>query len=338
MTILNMKSWQGDTSVMDAPERSAAELLLDHPLALGLAVRTQPSIEAMLECKRIAAAGGSAFTLVGQPGAGRKSAARVIATELRQEFRHLPIIEHALPRMPPDKRVERWQALLLSCGNQHILLRSGTVLKARVMQSMLDIARRQGGLGTILMVVHNFEWLDDLWSSILLDLRDALSAEGHRLFLLNIASVAHMMQAACKLDDACLTHEIGGLIGSTCALRHLSTHEDFAQLFSEIDAQCFPRGTDCSWLAFYLPRTWHSGVRLATFAHDFHKAYNRFVGEHGPLVTTRAIFSVIRIVLTYQAGNDKAGLELREDVWFAGFERAASIFPSQLVLGNEEPQ
>ena len=339
MTILDINDVHGGTALMATAELSAAELLIDHPLVIGVPVRTKPVDQAWLECKRIVAAGGPAFTLVGEPGSGRKCAARLIAAALHQDFRQLPVLHHALPRIAPENTRERWQAMMFSLGNHNVSVRSSTILKARSIQTILDTARRKGSFGTILMIVHNFEWLDTLWSSMLLDLRDAVCAAGYRLFFLNVANSSYLPQAQSRLLSSSMAHEIPGLIGAPCALRHLSSLGDFEHLFSELDTLYFPANSDCSWLAFYLPRAYRFGLRLRACTDDFQAAYTGFCKDSGrSTVPTRCIFNVIRIALTCQTLKDEEGLKLDIAVWRAAFEQAASSFPTSLVLANEVQQ
>lgn len=339
MTIFDITDVHAGVALAAAAELSAAELLIDHPLVVGIPVRTTPADQATLECKRIAAAGGPAFTLVGEPGSGRKCAARLIAAHLYQDFRQLPVLQHALPRIAPGSTRERWQALMFSLGNHNVSVRGNALLKARSIQTILDIARRKGSFGTILMTIHNFECLDALWASMLLDLRDAVCAEGYRLFFLNVANSSYLQQAQFRLLGSNTAHEVPNLIGSPCALRHLSSLDDFTQLFSELDTSYFPTNSDCSWFAFYLPRAYRSGLRLQACATDFHSAYLEFCEDNGrSSVSTRGIFNVIRLTLTRQSLEDKEGFKLDKAVWRHAFDLAASSYPSGLVLANEARQ
>lgn len=330
----NPNSLQG-ADLVAASELSLAELLIDHPFAVGAPVQTLPAIEAILQCKRIAVEGGAGFTLSGSPGTGRKSVAKLIAAELTQHFRQLPILQHTLSRLPTQSQVDRWQSLLLSLGNRNMATRTA-VLKERCKQTIEDFSRRKGGLGTVVLVLQNFEYLDALEASILLDLRDVMSAVRYRVFFLNIASAVGLPQAHAKWKKSSMVDDIHGLIGAAYSLRHLSTREDFRHLFAEIDQRYFPPGSDCTWLQFYLPRAHAGGLRLEQCVDAFYEAYAFFCdGQRRSIVTTRLIFHVIRIALVQQTLVDKEGLVLGKDVWLGAFEQAAWQLPTSLALGNE---
>jgi anti-anti-sigma regulatory factor len=323
-------------AVLLPTELSLEQQLVDHPLATGVSLRTLPIEDAILAAKRAAACGSAGFTLLAPPGAGRKSAARVIVQELSRCYSQMPVVMYTQPRLSRQYLLERWQGLLLALGNT-LLIGRAPALRDRCVRTLEDAVRKKGGQGTILFVIQNAEWLDEAMVAVLLDLRDAMRDIGQRLYFLNVAGSARAEKVSSKFASSDVAGEFMGIIGTPHLFRHISTEDDFRHLLRQIDERRLPSNLRCTWSQFYLPRAYSKDFRLENYAKVLDSARTSFAAENpNVVITTRKIFEIIRIVLIYSTVKDSEELKLDEATWGEAFWEAHVTMPGTLVLANEE--
>lgn len=312
-------------------ELTRKQLLLDHPLINGAAISTPPVERAILACKRAFAEGARAFTLLAEPGAGRRCSAQLLMQSLSHDAPTLTVLQHTLSRRDTTTRREEWQSLLFSL--QYRNARSTLpVLRDRCLAVVMDAVRRQGGLGLILMLIHNFEFVDNDTASVLFDLRDSLHRVDYQLRFVGVAEHGAFLSRVPALNARYTRAQIDGLVGKPHLLKSIDPEKELTSLLEELDLAEYPATSGCSWLQFFLPKAFDAGLRLQDCAPQFVSAIRTMQAKAGVQPTTRAIFDTIRIVLGQSTMQDNRALQLTEEMWLQALRSACASSSERLLL------
>ncbi len=315
-------------------ELTRRQLMLDHPLIRGAPVLTPPIERAATACKIALFEGGTAFTLIGPPGCGRRSASMVVIQALQNAFPTLTILQHTFGRHTAMRFQEEWRSLLMSLDpNAPRDCIAG--LQSRCMLSAAHHVRRTGGNGTILLMLHHIERITEDGAKVLLDFGDQLASRSFRLLLFSIAEQGDFAQHF-GVQQSLKQRELNALIGKLHTLDMIDPIKDVQAILQEIDLAEFPVG--CSWTQFFIPRAYEAGMRLQHCQAALTSAIGKLQGDFDLRPTTRQLFASIRTVLGQAALMDEPDLQLGEGIWFDALYRTSfsSIDRINLLLPNAD--
>jgi hypothetical protein len=229
-SILDLRGVQGDPSgPRDVADElsvglSAEEQLLSHPLLNHTVIRTDPCNEAYLEGKRRLCFGADGFSLLGERGAGLKSALVSFKSQLLQDFPSIAVAEIVLRRDKPRK--------LYGSPHRHLVL-----------------------------FIRNIHYLDPGMTNVLLDVSDALDKRGFNLFTIGCGNISQFSAVLINAGNRGI-NDVHSLLGSTYVLRSLNTEQDLATILDAIDTTPLGRDDPRKWGAVFLPKAYQGGFRL----------------------------------------------------------------------------
>ncbi|MCO5397879.1 hypothetical protein [Ralstonia soli] len=300
-------------------ELTRRQLMLDHPLIRGIPVLTPPIERAATACKVTFFEGSHAFTLIGPPGCGRRSAVFLVLQALQSAVPTLTVLQHTFGRCTNLPFQEEWRSLLMSL-DPHAPRDSIAGLQNRCVLSAAHHVRRAGGNGAILLVLHHIERITDDGAKVLLDFADQLAARNFRLLFFSVAEQGDFAQHF----GSALTfklRELNALVGKLHVLDMIDPVQELPAVLREIDLAEFPVG--CSWTQFFAPQAYTAGLRLEHCHAALSCAIGKMQGDFDLRPTTRQLFTVIRTVLGQAALHDRPGLQLEEGWWFDALYRTS---------------
>lgn len=314
-SILDLRGVQGDPSgPRDVADElsvglSAEEQLLSHPLLNHTVIRTDPCNEAYLEGKRRLCFGADGFSLLGERGAGLKSALVSFKSQLLQDFPSIAVAEIVLRRDKPRKSHARWQALLGDLGHG-VLGGSVEHMRRRVLW-MLEEKLYGSPHRHLVLFIRNIHYLDPGMTNVLLDVSDALDKRGFNLFTIGCGNISQFSAFLTNAGNRGI-NDVHSLLGSTYVLRSLNTEQDLATILDAIDTTPLGRDDPRKWGAVFLPKAYQGGFRLKNESQALLSAIANTPSRN---VTVHNIFDAIRWMLVMNASRDSSDFALVGQAW-----------------------
>uniref|UniRef100_E1TI42 Uncharacterized protein n=1 Tax=Burkholderia sp. (strain CCGE1003) TaxID=640512 RepID=E1TI42_BURSG len=290
---------------------SAEERILTNPLFGEPVIKTAPAREAYYALRLRLLSGMSGFTVLGKSEMGPGETLKVLCQYLKQEYPQLPVYEHVVWRCSSPTQSRVLSALLSSAG--HGILRGSDEDRMKRLLNMQEEKALVGGSPSSVWMIHNAELIDVWTCKALLDMRNALILRGIRLFLVHGANVDPFLRRVSSLVPKVGQNELRTLFGDSHTLRGVSGLEEYAGILMEIDTRKIGAESAVTWSQALLPEAYRGGFRLKNQAPALHAAITeRNLEGEFPI---RALFEVIRSVMSMSARHDSPDLEIPQDVW-----------------------
>uniref|UniRef100_E1TI41 Uncharacterized protein n=1 Tax=Burkholderia sp. (strain CCGE1003) TaxID=640512 RepID=E1TI41_BURSG len=290
---------------------SIDERILSNPLYCVPIIRTPQSRNAYHSCKERMCYGIDGFTVLGEPGMGRRGVVSVIRGYLKQEFPRLTTFEHTISRFRSTKPTGALSALLAAA--EHEL--TGGVRERQLdrLAKILEEQVRASGIRLCVLLLHNSEFASETFCKTLMDLRDSLRLRGVRIFFIHCAEIAPFLKLVGSLKERGFKiAEIRAIFGTAHEITAPGSAEDYAEIFTEIDTTPFGSAGNMTWLGALLPQACQGGFRLASQAGVLDGAIKDVAGGR---LDVRMFFEVVRTVIAGSVTQDRRGFNIPPDIW-----------------------
>jgi hypothetical protein len=290
---------------------SAEERILTSPLFGEPVIENAPAREAYQALRLRLLNGMSGFTVLGQPEMGPGETLKVLRQYLKQEYPQLPVFEHVVWRCSSPTQSGLLSALLSSAG--HGIRRGSDEDKMTRLLNMQEEKALVCGSPLSVWMIHNAELIDVWTCRALLGMRNALMLRGIRLLLVHGAHVDPFLRRVSTLAPKVGESELRTLFGDLHALRSLSGLAEYAGVLMEIDTQTISTESRLTWSQALLPEAYRGGFRLKNQAPALYAAITErnLEGEF----SIRALFEVIRSVMSMLARRDSPDLKIPQHMW-----------------------
>lgn len=314
---IGIEKKSGATQPIEIQDQERAELALHHPLfTQRVLLPTTPIEELFKIVKRIIVLRETGCCFVAYSGVGKSCALDMVEAMIKIQMPNLCVVKHDTHNQQFPSIRAFFKHFLSTIKHQE---KKGETydLRERVVNWLIDEARISG-LNMVLlsideahaMAIQDFDFLKDVYND--------LNREGVQLITILMGQDPDLRKTIDKLKHASRLDLIGRFAMRILPFRAYDSLADLTRILKEIDDAIFPEGSRVSWTAFYFPKAFKEGFRLANEAPALWSAI-KAVAPKGSAKSfsfpARQTFVAIRTFMIDNAGFDAPQIQLPSDAW-----------------------
>lgn len=317
------------------PEEQSTTRLLEHPLFVkNIILPTEPIKEMVGAMRRAIMLREQGCCFTATSGFGKSFGLRMAENELRRLFPGVPIFRHIIDNQQVPSIRAFFKHFLLTVGITDI---AGETYDLRVrLGSKLEDVGRKSPMRMVVLLVDEAQEMALQDFCFLKDIGNQLETVDVQLVVIMMGQDPDFEKTIENLKNRRRLDLASRFTLRRICFRGLQTREDFSNLLALIDSQVYPRGSSCTWPAYFARNAWQDGFRMEGQLDDLLAALGAVIpgGLGCTGVSARQLFLAIRRYLLDFAELDRQRKVPPPELWkrcadYALIEDAATIAASE---------